>query len=107
MKWIIPLVVLILFEGLADYFAGKWGITGNLRFAIISFTGYAVGNLSWLIAMHNGSGLVRGAEIFSIVSALLAITIGILIYKENLSTTQIIGVILGIISIVLLVWKTN
>lgn len=107
MKWIIPLSILIIFEGVADYFAGKWGVTGSMRFAIISFVGYAMGNLSWLIAVHNGSGLARGAEIFSIVSALLAILIGIVVYKESLTTIQIIGVVLGVISIVLLVWEFN
>ncbi len=107
MKWIIPLVVLILFEAIADYFAGKWGITGSMRFAFISFAGYALGNLSWLIAVYDGSGLARGAEIFSIVSALLAISIGVFIYKESFSNVQAIGAVLGVISIVLLVWEFN
>jgi len=107
MKWIIPLTVLVIFEGIADYFVGKWGVNGSMRFAIISFVGYAMANVSWLIAVHNGSGLARGAEIFSIVSALLAIFIGVFVFKESFSGIQLVGVVLGIVSIVLLVWEFN
>ncbi len=99
MKWLIPLGILILFEGIADYYAGKWGENGKVIFAVIAFVGYALGNLSWLIAVKDGSGLARGAIIFSVASALLAVGIGIFIYKEHLTTVQLVGVALGIISI--------
>jgi glucose uptake protein GlcU len=107
MKWILPLAILIVFEGLADYFAGKFGENNKIIFGIISFTGYAIANLSWLIAVKNGSGLARGAVIFAVASALLAVLIGVLIFKENLGKVQLIGVGLGIVSLALIFSKGN
>lgn len=102
MKWLIPLAILIIFEGAADFLTGKYGEVGKINFAILAFIGYAIGNISWLIAIRNGSGLARGAIIFSVASALVAVLIGLLIYKERLTGFQLIGVTLGLVSIAMI-----
>ena len=103
--WIIPLAILIFFEAIADIFAKEWSL-GNRSFfyAILALICYLLANSSWLIALKYGSGLARGAVIFSVASAVLASIIGIVFYKESLSPVQLAGVFLGIISIVLIVW---
>ncbi len=104
--WIIPLAILIFFEAIADIFAKEWSL-GNRSFAyaVLSLVAYLLANSSWLIALKYGSGLARGAIIFSVASAILASVIGLVFYKEQLSTVQLIGVFIGIISIVLIVWE--
>jgi len=106
MFWIIPLAVLIFFEAIADIFAKEWSL-GNRSFfyAILSLTSYLIANSSWLIALKYGSGLARGAIIFSVASAILASVIGLVFYKEHLSPIQLAGVLLGIFAIVLIVWE--
>ena len=106
MFWIIPLAILIFFEVIADIFAKEWSL-GNRSFmyAVLSLLAYLLANTSWLIALKYGSGLARGAIIFSVASAILASIIGIVVYKEHLSSVQLFGVFLGIFAIVLIVWE--
>ena len=105
MKWLIPLSILIGFELVADILAKNWSEKGGGVLAIGALVAYLLGNTFWLFALKNGSGLAKGAVIFSIVSALLAIGLGILFYKETLNKLQIIGVLFGLISLVLIFWE--
>lgn len=106
MTWIIPLAILVFFEMIADILAKEWSL-GNrpIFYAILSLVAYLLANSSWLIALKYGSGLARGAIVFSIASAILASAIGLFFYKEQLSTLQIFGVVLGLISLVLIFWE--
>ena len=66
LAWIIPLAILIFFEGLADIFAKEWSLgERSFTYAILSLLCYLLANSSWLIALKFGSGLARGAIIFS------------------------------------------
>ncbi len=106
MHWLIPLAILIFFEAIADIFAKEWSLgKRSLFYAALSLVAYLLANSSWLIALKYGSGLARGAIIFSVASAILASLIGIILYKEHLSVLQFFGAILGIISIFLLIWE--
>jgi len=106
MLWIIPLIILILVEALADIFAKEWSLGGrSFLWAILALLAYLVANSSWLVALKYGSGLARGAIIFSVASAILASIIGLVFYKENLSTIQITGVVIGILAIALIFWE--
>ena len=106
MFWIIPLSILIFFEMVADIFAKEWSL-GNrsLFYAVLSLFAYLLANTSWLIALRYGSGLARGAIVFSVASAILASLIGIIFYKEHLSHIQIAGIVIGIVSIILIFWE--
>ncbi len=106
MFWIIPLAILVFFEFLADIFAKEWSLRNYpwwlAMFALIS---YLLANTSWLYALRSGSGLARGAIVFSVSSAILATLVGVLFYREELSQTQIVGSVLGIIALFLIFWE--
>ncbi len=96
----------MVFELVADIFAKEWSL-GNrsIFYAILSLFSYLLANTSWLIALKSGSGLARGAIIFSVTSAILASIIGLIFYKEHLTAVQIVGMGLGVVSLVLIFWK--
>lgn len=102
--WIISLIILIILEAIADYYAGGFAKTGKIIWAVISIITYTMANISWLISIRNGSGLAKGASIFAISSVLLGVSIGILIYHEQLSSLQYFGVGLGIIALFLILY---
>lgn len=104
MKWVFPLVLLIAFESLADILAKQWSLDRKGMLAAGALATYLTANTFWLFALKNGSGLARGAVIFSVASGIVAIFLGIIIYKEELHRVQIVGMILGMLSIALLVW---
>jgi multidrug transporter EmrE-like cation transporter len=103
--WILPLSLLIIFELIADIFAKEWSLKGNPLFWILSLSGYVIANAFWLFAIKSGSGLARGATIFSVASAVLAIIIGLVFYRESVTTIQVIGMIVGLIAIILIFWN--
>lgn len=105
MRWIIPLSLLIIFEGIADILAKQWSVSGPIILGAGSLTAYLIANTFWLFALKNGSGLGRGAIVFSVLSAIIAILIGLVLYKESATTTQMTGIILGLISLVLIFWN--
>lgn len=105
MKWLLPLSILIFFELIADILAKNWSNKGGVILAGGALVAYLLGNTFWLFALKNGSGLAKGAVIFSVVSAVLAIALGIFFYKEELSKIQYIGVFLGLLSLVFIFWE--
>jgi len=106
MVWIIPIIILIVFEAIADILAKEWSLgQHSFSWALLALLAYMAANSSWLVALKYGSGLARGAIVFSVASAILASVIGLVFYKENLSHTQFAGLVVGLISIILLVWE--
>lgn len=103
--WIAPLSLLIVFEIVADIFAKEYSLKGNSLFWILSIASYVAANIFWLSAIKNGSGLARGAIIFSVASAVIATIIGVYFYNESTNKIQLIGMSLGIISLALIFWE--
>ena len=60
----------------------------------------------WLKAIRLGSGLGRGAVLFSVGSAIAAVIIGMLFYKEQVGKMELVGVGLGMISLFLILWHS-
>jgi multidrug transporter EmrE-like cation transporter len=103
--WVFSLTLLIVFELIADIFAKEWSLKSNPVFWICSLLGYIIANVFWLFAIKNGSGLARGATIFSVVSAIIAILIGLVFYKESVTVIQFVGMVVGLIAIILIFWN--
>lgn len=104
-KWIVPLLLLIIFEGLADIFAKNWSLQRSAGLAVVSLLFYLMASSFWLFALRNGSGLGRGAIVFSVASAVIAIALGVFFYKEPVNRFQTVGFFFGIISLVLIFWE--
>lgn len=106
MIWIIPLVGLIIFEIIADVFAKEYSLRGNWLLWILAITGYVIANSFWLYSLKNGAGLTRGANIFSVSTAVVATIIGFYIYHKKLNNFQIAGIFVGMLSLVLIFWES-
>lgn len=101
--WLVYLLGLIGFEVLADIFVKEHSLTKTWWTFAIALSGYVIANISWLISMRYNSHLGLGANIFSVSTGLLAAFIGCYFYGEVLTVKHIIGIVLGIISLILLV----
>ncbi len=100
--WILFIGLLITFEAVADVFSKKYSLSGTYVHWLLAIGAYVVANAFWLMAIRRGSGLARGAVLFSVGSAVVAVLIGLLWYKEHVSTLQLVGIGVGIISIALI-----
>jgi multidrug transporter EmrE-like cation transporter len=105
MLWILPISLLVVFEIIADVFSKEYSLHGHWYLWVGAIVGYIIANIFFLSAMKNGSGLARGAIIFSVASAILAATLGIYFYHEHTNKIQLIGMLLGIVSIILIFWE--
>ncbi len=102
--WVLFIILLILFEACADILAKEWSLNSNWVRFVAAIGAYVVANIFWLIALKYGVGLTKGAIIFSVGSALFAIIIGLILYKEPVTRLEIIGIVLGVFSLVFLTW---
>ena len=98
--WILYLLLLDICEVIADIFVKEWTLRSTWVLAIGALAAYLIANTFWLFSMKNGARLGRGAVLFSILSAIMALVIGIIIYKEPVTKFQTIALILGFLSIV-------
>lgn len=105
LTWILPFSLLILFELVADIFAKQWSVSGRPHIWLVAIVAYCLANFFWLFALKNGVGLGRGAVMFSLVSEALAIIVGLYFFKEHITLMQGVGILLGVVSLVLLIWE--
>jgi multidrug transporter EmrE-like cation transporter len=101
-KWVYFLLLLVFFELLADILAKQFALSGKYTFAVLSIVGFIAANTAWLISLRSGAELGRGAVLFSVLSAIGAVIVAILLYHEKVTPYQYIGLLLGIAAIVLL-----
>ncbi len=98
-KWLYFLLLLVAFELLADILAKQFSLNGRYIFAILSLIGFLAANTAWLISLRTGAELGKGAVLFSVLSGIGAVLIGVLVYHEKTTPWQVVGLILGIAAI--------
>jgi len=101
-KWLYYLLVLVVFELVADVLAKQFAVSGKYVFAILSIVGFIAANTAWLISLRTGAELSKGAVLFSVLSGIGAVLIGVFVYHEKTTTYQVIGLLLGIAAIAFL-----
>ncbi|MBV9712063.1 MAG: EamA family transporter [Ktedonobacteraceae bacterium] len=98
-RWLYFLLILVAFELLADILAKQFSLNGRYIFALLSLLGFLAANTAWLITLRTGAELSKGAVLFSVLSGIGAVMIGVLIYHEKTTPWQVIGLILGVAAI--------
>ena len=101
-NYLIWLVLSALFFAAGEYFSKKFAL--NPRFVIVVYLllMYIFGTLAWLPAILQKNQLSIVGAIWSVLSLLATVLIGILIFGERLSPVGIIGIITAFIAVALL-----
>jgi multidrug transporter EmrE-like cation transporter len=100
--WLWFILLLVGFELAADILAKQFGLTGKIIFGVLSILGFVLANIAWLLSLRSGAELSKGSIIFSALSGVGAVLIGLLVYHERVNTFQLLGMILGIAAIIFL-----
>jgi len=101
----VPVMVLILLASISviigDYSAKTWSLNHKGIFLLLAFAGYFFSGFFYIPTLLR-EGLIVTSVIWGLLSTIGFITIGLVVFKEVLSVTQIVAVVLGISSILIL-----
>lgn len=99
---IVWLIISALFFAYGEFLSKKFAISPSIYYVFVILIIYSFGVLAWLPAILQKNQLSIVGAIWSVLSLLTTVLIGILIFNEHLNLMGIIGIIFAIISIALL-----
>ncbi|HVN26518.1 MAG TPA: hypothetical protein VMT99_02590 [Candidatus Paceibacterota bacterium] len=86
---------------LGDYSAKTWSVGREPLWLILAFAGYVASAFFYIPSLLK-NGLVVTSLLWDLLSIAGFLFIGLIIFKESLSVTQTVGVVLGVIALVIL-----
>ena len=103
----ITLIVLCLIWSLCAYTAGeylskRWANNPSLLLALCVTGAYALSQFGWLPALRMHGQLSALTVIWAIAAIACGVAVGVFAFNEQISNTQIVGIVLAIISMVLM-----
>ncbi len=101
-KWVYFILLLVVAELAANAFAKQFALHGRLSTAAFSILGFIAANIAWLFALRTGVGIGKGFIVGAVLSGIGTVLLGVLVYHERVSSTALIGVVLGIVAIAFL-----
>lgn len=102
MKWMIYFALLMAFELIANFLSGLFGYLQNILLVPIVLAMFAIANYFWLKALKKGVGLARGTVYFTVLLVISSALVSFIFYEEAINAVKILGMGLGITSIMLL-----
>ena len=100
--YIVWLVLSAICFAIGEFLSKKFALHPTLMLVIVILLVYSLGVLLWLPAIFQRNSLSTVGTIWSVMSLLATILIGILIFNEKLSWTGIVGIVFAFIAIILL-----
>jgi uncharacterized membrane protein len=100
--FIIAIVLSIITVG-ADYFVKKASLVNNIWnfWLLIGAFIYALTAIGWAMLLKEAKLSTLGV-IYGVTSVIFVVALSVLVFHEKLSIPEIIGILLGIISLILL-----
>jgi len=80
----------------------KWGMNPGWFFAIFIALVYGIGSMFWLPYLLYKNELAIRGTIWSVVSLVVTVMLGVLIFHEKISLVQIVGLLLAFVAVALL-----
>lgn len=95
------LFVAIAFEVAGDLIFRKWGIEQRWPLFILALLIYNVAAVAWGFSLRY-TQVSSGIVLLGVLNVVLVVVGGVVLFKERLSTAQLLGVLLGVASLALL-----
>jgi multidrug transporter EmrE-like cation transporter len=88
--------------GVGEYFSKKYADTSLKSFGIFAWFGWIISSFCFLPSITRYNSLSILGTMWNILYVLITLSVGLIIFREPVTTTQAIGLVLGVIAIVLL-----
>lgn len=92
----------MMFYIVAEYYSKRYAMASSWRFYWLAILPYWVVTLCWMPVIRHTNTLAVTSVIWDIFYFIISILIGVLIFQEKMSATQVVGLVLGAIAVVLL-----
>ena len=91
----------VALEVIGDVYFKRWALENKTALLIIGLTVYFAGAAFWAFSLKHEL-LSKAVSIFTILNLVVVVLVGVLVFKEDLSLVNKIGIALGIVSIILI-----
>ena len=99
MAW---LIIFALFFAFGEFLSKKFALAPSWEYVVIIIIIYSLGTLAWLPAILQKKQLSIVGALWSVLSLLATVLIGIIIFHEKLNVLVITGIVFGAIAVALL-----
>lgn len=99
---IVWLIGSAIFFAFGEFLSKKFALAPSFYYVIIILVVYSFGVLAWLPAILQKNQLSIVGTIWSVLSLLTTVMIGILIFGEKLNAIGVVGIIFAVVAVVLL-----
>ena len=101
MIFLVLIAIAVAFEIAADLLLKKWALDSKDLILAVGLTIYFAGTVFWAFSLKYGY-LSSAISAFTVLNLVAVALIGILYFKEGLSTLNKVGLILGILGVILI-----
>jgi len=95
------LLLAVILEVIADILFKKWSMGNKGILFILGLAIYLIGTIFWAVSLKYDY-LSKAVSIFTVLNLIMVVAVGLLVFKEDISLTNKIGIALGIISVILI-----
>lgn len=99
MVWLVGSALCFAF---GEYLSKRFALAPSVPGVLLVLVAYNLGTLAWLPAILQKNQLSIVGAIWSVMSLLATVSIGVLIFHEFLTTVSILGILFGVLSVALL-----
>ena len=99
--FLIFILIAVILEVFADILFKKWTIQSKNFLLFLGLGLYFIGTIFWAISLKY-EYISKSISLFTIINLIVIILIGVIYFKEDLSTINKIGMVLGVVSVVLI-----
>ncbi len=100
--YIVWLIVSALFFAVGEFLSKKFALDPKFFYVLLVILAYTLGTLAWLPAILQKNSLSIAGTIWSVLSLLATVSIGVLIFGEKLSAAGVAGIVAALAAIILL-----
>lgn len=95
------LALAVALEVVGDIFFKKWSLDNKNILLILGLIIYFIGTIFWAISLKY-EFLSKAISVFTVLNLILVVLAGVIMFKEDLSIINRIGIALGILSVILI-----
>ena len=90
--------VSLVFYTAGEYYSKVWSLNPSYWLVFLVTLNYSIGAVLWLPALRLHGQLSALSAVRSCLSIIICVVLGVFVFKEKLSSQQMVGVVLAIIA---------